>query len=252
MRRRSILAAVAAAAVLAPGAPGAGDAARAAQAVAPPGAPPPAGSLLSDEARVTRWAYANHRAAIRADGRPGARRVGRLALRTEDGYPEVYLLLRSRRDAAGRMWVRLRIPGRPNGRTGWVPRAALDAFHVARTKLRVNRRTLRATLFRDGRRIWSSRIGVGAPGTPTPAGRFWIREKFRVRGGGGVYGPYAFGTAGYSVLSDWPRGGVVGIHGTNRPGLIPGRPSHGCIRVPNRAILRLRRLMPIGTPVQIL
>jgi lipoprotein-anchoring transpeptidase ErfK/SrfK len=43
----------------------------------------------------------------------------------------------------------------------------------------------------------------------------------------------------------------VGIHGTNQPELIPGRPSHGCIRVRNRAIKRLARLMPIGTPIRI-
>ena len=61
----------------------------------------------------------------------------------------------------------------------------------------------------------------------------------------------AFGTSAYSKLSDWPGGGVVGIHGTNEPGLIPGRPSHGCIRVRNRDIVRLGRLMPIGTPVRI-
>ena len=67
-----------------------------------------------------------------------------------------------------------------------------------------------------------------------------------------VYGPYAFGTGAYSVLSDWPGGGVVGIHGTDRPELIPGRPSHGCIRVPNAAIVRLRPLLPVGTPVRIL
>ena len=53
------------------------------------------------------------------------------------------------------------------------------------------------------------------------------------------------------MLSDWPGGGVIGIHGTNEPYLIPGRPSHGCIRVPNRAISRLYRLMPIGTPMRI-
>jgi hypothetical protein len=35
------------------------------------------------------------------------------------------------------------------------------------------------------------------------------------------------------------------------PELIPGRPSHGCVRVPNRAIKRLAKLMPIGTPVRI-
>jgi lipoprotein-anchoring transpeptidase ErfK/SrfK len=93
---------------------------------------------------------------------------------------------------------------------------------------------------------------VGAPGTPTPAGRFYIREKLRSLEGGTIYGPLAFGTSAYSRLSDWPRGGVVGIHGTNQPQLIPGRPSHGCVRVRNRAILRLGRLMPLGTPVRIL
>jgi lipoprotein-anchoring transpeptidase ErfK/SrfK len=97
--------------------------------------------------------------------------------------------------------------------------------------------------------IWTSRIGVGAPGTPTPGGRFWIRE--RLRGDGAVYGPWAFGTSAYSGLSDWPGGGVIGIHGTNQPGLIPGRPSHGCIRVPNGKISRLAKLMPVGSPVRI-
>ena len=93
-------------------------------------------------------------------------------------------------------------------------------------------------------------VGVGAPATPTPRGRFYIRE--RLRGTGGAYGPWAFGTSAYSTLSEWPGGGVVGIHGTNQPGLLPGRPSHGCIRVRNRDIRRLARLMPIGTPVRIL
>jgi lipoprotein-anchoring transpeptidase ErfK/SrfK len=86
---------------------------------------------------------------------------------------------------------------------------------------------------------------------PTPAGSFYVRELIRVPSPGGLYGPFAFGTSAYSVLSDWPGGGVVGIHGTNEPALIPGRPSHGCIRVPNPQIRRLARLMPIGTPVRI-
>ena len=46
-------------------------------------------------------------------------------------------------------------------------------------------------------------------------------------------------------------GGVVGIHGTDQPQLIPGRPSHGCIRVPNDVVLRLAELLPLGTPVTI-
>ena len=45
---------------------------------------------------------------------------------------------------------------------------------------------------------------------------------------------------------------MIGVHGTNEPHLIPGSPSHGCVRVPNESILRLYRLMPIGTPMQVL
>ena len=46
-------------------------------------------------------------------------------------------------------------------------------------------------------------------------------------------------------------GGVIGIHGTNQPNLIPGRPSHGCVRLRNASILKLSRLMPLGTPLLI-
>ena len=206
---------------------------------------------LSDEARITRVAHAYRTAAVHREPSAASRRVGRLRLQTEDGPLEVYLVLESRRDRLGRVWLRVRLPMRPNGRTGWVQRSSLGEMTVVRTHLRVNRRTLRATLLRDGRKIWSSPVGIGAPGTPTPAGRFWIRERLVNFGGGGIYGPLAFGTAAYSVLSDWPGGGVIGIHGTNQPGLIPGRPSHGCIRVPNDKIKRLGRLMPVGTPVHI-
>jgi hypothetical protein len=204
---------------------------------------------LSDEKRVTRWAYANETVYARSTPRRTAKKVARLRYRTEDGLPEIYVALESR-IRRHREWVRVRLPMRPNGRKGWVRRESLGPFHVVRTHLRVNRRTLRATLYKRGKRIWRSPVGVGAPGTETPAGRFYIRE--RLHGFGSIYGPVAFGTSAYSRLSDWPGGGVVGIHGTNQPSLIPGRPSHGCIRVPNGAVARLARLMPIGTPVRII
>jgi lipoprotein-anchoring transpeptidase ErfK/SrfK len=159
--------------------------------------------------------------------------------------------LRSHRAGDGRVWIRLRIPGRPNGRRGWVLRGALGPLHAVTTLLRVDRRGSRAALRRRGHLVWRSPIGHGAPGMATPAGRFWIRERLDNRGGDPLYGPWAFGTSAYSALSDWPGGGVIGIHGTDQPWLIPGRPSHGCIRVPNRAVRRLARLMPVGTPVRI-
>jgi hypothetical protein len=220
--------------------------------VRPAGASTPLGSeRLSNERTLTRWAHPARLVPIRVRPSWRARPRAKLRAMTEDGVPEVYLALRSRRAAKKHVWIRVRIPGRPNGRTGWVRRDALGRLHVVRTALRIDRVRSHATLRRRGRRIWRSPIGHGAPGTPTPSGRFWIRERLDNRGGDPVYGPLAFGTSAYSALSEWPGGGVIGIHGTNQTWLIPGRPSHGCIRVPNAAIIRLARLMPVGTPVRI-
>jgi L,D-transpeptidase catalytic domain len=212
----------------------------------------PAGSVrLSDWRAFAHWAHPQHTAPVRRGPSQTSRRVAGIHYLTEDGFPEVYPVLRRFTDRHGRTWLRIRIPMRPNGRTGWVRDNALGPLYGVRTRLVVDRGRLRATLYRSGRRIWRSPIGVGKAGTSTPAGHFWIREKFRVANPGGLYGPRAFGTSDYSRLSDWPGGGVIGLHGTNEPYLIPGRPSHGCIRVPNHAISRLYRLMPIGTPMQV-
>jgi L,D-transpeptidase catalytic domain len=212
----------------------------------------PAGSVrLTDGRTFAHWAQAEHRGAVRRSPSPSSRRVARLHFLTEDRYPEVYPALRRFTDRDGRGWIRIRIPRRPNGGTGWVRDTALGPLYVVRTRLLVDRRRLRATLYRAGRKIWRARIGIGKRATPTPAGHFGIREKFRVKKPGGIFGSRAFGTGGYSVLSDWPGGGIVGIHGTNEPRLIPGRPSHGCVRLRNRDVRRLFRLMPIGTPVRI-
>lgn len=217
-------------------------------ALRPPGATGPLGDeRLSDERTITRWAHPATRATVRSAPRASAAAIDRLRFWTEHESPEVYLALESRL-VNGRPWLRIRVPGRP-ARTGWVPATALGRLNVVRTRLVVDRRTARATLVRDGRTIWRAPVGVGARATPTPAGRFWVRE--RLRGNGGVYGPWAFGTSAYSSMRDWWFGGVVGIHGTDQPGLIPGRPSHGCIRVRNEDLVRLVELMPVGTPIRI-
>jgi len=206
--------------------------------------------VLSNESTFTHWAHPRERASIRSAPSASAGVVGSLHMLTEEGFPEVYLLLDQATDASGQSWVRLRIPGRPNGRTGWVLRADLGGFHGTDMALRVNISLLRATLFRDGHSIWSAPVGVGKSSTPTPTGRFWVRELLSVPGET-LYGPYAFGTSDYSVLTEWPAGGVVGIHGTNEPELIPGRPSHGCIRMRNADITYLAHHLPIGAPVHI-
>jgi hypothetical protein len=211
----------------------------------------PAGMRLSDGRTFSHWAHPQHTAPIWRGPSQTSRPVAQIHYLTEDGFPEVYLVLRRFTDRHGNTWLQIRIPMRPNGRSGWVRGSALGPLYLVKTRLLVDRERLRATLYRSGRRIWRSPIGVGKPGTPTPAGHFWIREKLTVPNPGGPYGPRAFGTSNYSHLSDWPGGGVIGIHGTNEPYLIPGRPSHGCIRIPNHAISQLYRLMPIGTPMQV-
>jgi hypothetical protein len=207
---------------------------------------------LSNETTLTRWAHTNLIAAIRSKPTRASAKVGKLRWDTEDGVPEVYVVLESRLDDKDRVWLQIRIPGRPNGRTGWVREQELSNLKTIQTHLTIDRGRLKATLRKNGKRIWSSRIGVGKAGTVTPAGHFWIRERLSNLRGSPIYGPWAFGTSAYSKsLTDWPGGGVIGIHGTDQPELIPGRPSHGCIRVRNAAIVRLARLMPIGTPIRI-
>src|SRR3954470_12056806 len=213
-------------------------------------APKPFFTKLSNRTTFTRWAYTN--LTLKVKSKPGGkgRTVGKLHFNTEDGPPEIYLALQQYTDAKGNEWVQTQLPGRPNGRTGWVAREGLGEWHLIHTQLVVNRRTLKAQLFKKGKKIFQAPVGVGKSSTPTPAGKFWIREK--LKGFGPVYGPLAFGTADYSTkLTDWPGGGVIGVHGTNEPNLVPGRPSHGCIRMHNKDILRLARLMKPGTPLLI-
>lgn len=205
---------------------------------------------LSNRTTLTRWAYTNLTSVVRSKPGGKGRKVGKLHFNTEDGRPEIYLALQLYTDAKGNEWVQTQIPGRPNGRTGWVPREGLGEFHLVRQQLVIDRRALKITLFKNGKKQFSARVGIGAPSTPTPAGPSWIREKL-AGFGNPVYGPIAFGTGTYSKLSEWPGGGVVGVHGTNEPNLIPGRPSHGCVRMKNRDILRLDRLMKPGTPLLI-
>ena len=206
---------------------------------------------VSNEHTLTRWAHPAKVMPVRRRPRSSSHQIVSTHFLTEDRFPEVYIVLRRWTDPHNRNWLKIRVPMRPNGKVGWVREYAMGPLNIVYTKLIVNRNAMRATLYRHGNRILRVRVGVGKPSTPTPKGHFWIREKFRVHERGGPYGPAAFGTSDYSVLSDWPGGGIIGIHGTDEPELIPGNPSHGCIRMKNGAIRRLWKKMPVGTPLLI-
>ena len=187
--------------------------------------------------------------AVRAKPDRSARRIALLTQVRDDFRPRVVLALAVRRDAKGRpTWYRLSLPGRPNGRTGWVPAASVKLKPVTRTIV-IDRSERSLELRSGGSVLLRTRVAVGAPGMETPLGRFYVQAKFRPTAP--ILGAYGFETSAYSKLSEWPGGGIVGIHGTDSPWLLGQAVSHGCIRVANDAILRLRDLVPVGTPIEI-
>ena len=219
----------------------------------------PAGARVSDAGRpvqisgpghVWYWAFVRRPVVARSTPARSGRRVASIATRTPEGTANLVLAL-ARRTVAGRSWVQVRLGILPNNSTGWVPRSALGGYNAVRTHLIVDRRRTRLRLERGGRTVLRARVGLGQRRWPTPRGEFYVRNRLRTLDAP-LYGPIAFGTSARSaVLTDWPGGGFIGVHGTNQPGLIPGYVSHGCIRLRNRAIRRLARLMPVGTPITI-
>jgi hypothetical protein len=197
------------------------------------------------------WATVKAATPVRAAASRGAAIVGRLDARTPEGTTNVVLAFDRAQDARGSLWIRVRVPALPRNVDGWVRRSALGGYGVVRTRLVVDLSDRRLTLFRNGKAIFRAPVGVGTEQFPTPTGDFYVRNKLS-RYRNAFYGPIAFGTSARSAtLTDWPAGGFVGIHGTNSPELIPGRVSHGCIRLRNQAIVRLARLLPVGTPLRI-
>jgi lipoprotein-anchoring transpeptidase ErfK/SrfK len=212
----------------------------------------PKSYLFSDRQKETyRWAFVRHATVARSGPSSGSHAMSRITFRTPELYRNAIQVLDGVKYRNHKTWVRIRLAILPNSSTGWVPKGSLERFSKVHTRMVISHARLRATLYKRGRPIFSSIIGVGQPSYPTPRGDFYIREKLSGYYAP-AYGPRAFGlNARSAVLTDWPGGGFVGIHGTNAPQMLPGRVSHGCVRMRNDAIMRLFRLMPIGTPVHI-
>jgi lipoprotein-anchoring transpeptidase ErfK/SrfK len=170
-----------------------------------------------------------------------------LANPNENGAPLVFLVEQTQGD-----WIKVDLPIRPNGSTGWVRAAdvklAADPYSVD-----IALSAHRLTVHKGDQVVADEPIGVGTSETPTPGGTYYIKELLRPPNPNGAYGPYAYGLSGFSnVLDDFNGGdGVIGIHGTNEPSAIGHDVSHGCIRLNNKAIEALVPMLPLGTPVHI-
>jgi lipoprotein-anchoring transpeptidase ErfK/SrfK len=176
--------------------------------------------------------------------------VVRLSPYTPEGTANLVVVMKERKTDEGQ-WVQASLPGLSSTTAGWLPRSALGGYTFVRTRLVISLKTMRAILYKDGHDVFRAPVGVGMTQTPTPIGQFYVRDRLE-RYASPFYGPVAFGTSARSrSVTDWPAGGFIGIHGTDRPDLIPGRVSHGCVRFRNGDILRLASLMPVGTPILI-
>jgi hypothetical protein len=211
----------------------------------------PEPKLLSSPRALARWTTVIRAGPVRAHPDRGARIVASLETRTPEGTSNVVSVVGAAHDASGEAWVAVRVPALPTNVIGWTPRRVLGGYAFVHTRLVVDLERRSAELQVGGRSIFSAPIGIGTPSSPTPTGEYYVRSRVQSLRSP-AYGPLAFGTSARSpVLTDWPGGGFVGIHGTNQPELIPGAISHGCIRLRNEDILELGRLMPVGTLVTI-
>ena len=205
---------------------------------------------LTDD-KIAHWAVLMRPAVVRSKPGLASRIITKLPTGTTDGTQNDVLVL-SRTDLSPRQsWYRVRLPILPNNTIGYIKAGDLSPLFAVNTHLYINRSALTATLKRSGKVVFKTRVGVGKSIWPTPRGEFYVRDKL-TRYGNPFYGPVMFGISARSaVLTDWPGGGYVGIHGTNAPRLIPGHVSHGCVRLRNASIVRLARLMGVGTPLTI-
>ncbi len=150
-------------------------------------------------------------------------------------------------------WVQVLLPVRPNGSTGWIKstdvRLRQNSFRVE-----VSVGAHHITVFQGAGVVYEGPVATGAPETPTPTGHYFIRVLIQAPDPNTVYGPFAYGLSSHSdVLNEFNGGdGEIGIHGNDDASALGNSVSHGCIRMDNDAITRLSKILPLGTPVDVL
>ena len=184
--------------------------------------------------------------------RPGASLMARFAKRNVNRVPTIFSIRGALVDRRCNPRTYLvQVPRRPNGVTGWVSAAKVHVETV-RTRLLVDLSEKRVTLYKNGRKVLSSRAAIGSSATPTPIGRFYVNQRLIPYDPHGPFGPGAVGVSAFSdVLTGWTQGGPIAIHGTNAPWSIGKAVSNGCIRLPNAVLRRVFAQALGGTPVVI-
>jgi len=177
----------------------------------------------------------------------------RLKNPTAIGAPLTFMVLDSQPAAgAGSGWLKVALPLRPNGSTGWISQADVT-LTTTPYRLVVSESKHQLEVLYEGQSKAKYPVGVGKSVTPTPPGTYYLTELIQPPDPHGSYGPYAFGLSAYSnTLQTFAGGpGQLGLHGTDTPHGLGHDVSHGCIRVANSVISRLAKELPLGTPIEI-
>ena len=155
-------------------------------------------------------------------------------------------------DKHGATWLKVRVPGRPNGRKGWIAQSG-TIVRTTRWHVVVRTSSRRVLVYRRGRFVRSFEAIVGKLSTPTPRGHFFVEESVRMPPGS-AGAPFALALSARSnVLQEFEGGpGQIGIHGVaNLGGTLGTAVSHGCVRLANRNIRWLAAQIPPGAPVTV-
>jgi lipoprotein-anchoring transpeptidase ErfK/SrfK len=144
----------------------------------------------------------------------------------------------------------VRLPIRPNGSMAWIDADQVQTHPVSQ-RIVVDISDRRLTLLEDGQVTMEEPVAVGAEGTPTPLGDFFV--DISLPDPGAPYGDHMLSVAGFSdVLTDFGGGiGQIAIHGWNDPSVMGQAVSNGCVRLPNGTITHLAERTPVGTPVHV-
>jgi lipoprotein-anchoring transpeptidase ErfK/SrfK len=203
-------------------------------------------------ARATTLFILDRAVKVRAAPQAGARVVGVVPVLTPLTHSQMRLpVIQTALRGSGK-WLRVRLPSRPDGATGWV---RADAGTVGSTgwAIVIRRQERRALVFDHGKVLASFPIIVGKPSTPTPLGNFFVVEKLPLAQSAPGE-PWALATSAYSyVFSEFAGGdGQVALHSTaNMAGLLGTFSSHGCIRFAPAAITWIATHVDPGTPVAV-
>jgi len=149
-------------------------------------------------------------------------------------------------------WLRVRLPGRPNGHTGWI-KSQGTTISTTSWHLVVKTSSRRVIVYDHARAIRSFEAIVGKPSTPTPRGQFFVEESIQLQPTD-PGAPYALALSARSdVFQEFDGGpGQVALHGLDNIGGVLGTAvSHGCVRLADSAMRWLVYRVGPGVPVTI-